>query len=582
MDDYLLQVHKPARYIGQEWNISKKDFAKAYIKFALSFPDLYEIGMSNLGLRIIYGVLNNITDVACERIFSCEYDMEQVLQKSNKELLSLESKKRLREFDIIGFSLGSELNYTNVLNILQLGAVPLQAALRDNTFPLVIGGGPCTLNPEPMHEFFDLFIIGEAEEALIEFIQVYREYKDKYKSGKINKQELLFACSKIEGIYVPSFYEVKYDDSVVITEFRPKIENLPLEIRKRFVKDLNNSFFPVDWLVPYIQIVHDRVTLEIMRGCPNKCRFCQARSIYFPLRERSIDNIVDLAKRSYKSSGYEEVSLVGLSVSEHSRIEELLQELIGYFKSKGVGLSLPSIKAKSKVGRLSSLIATIKKTGLTFAPEAGSERLRKAIGKDFNEEIFFQELEQSYSSGYRLAKLYFMIGLPFEEQEDLDGILDFSSRVSELKRKVSGSPAEVHVSINTLIPKPHTALQWCAMESLESIQATQDYLRNKLKNRRIKLSFHNPKMSFLEGILSRGDRRLSQVILRAFQKGARFDAWGNYFAFDKWEESFRELNIDPYIYLKSLPQSNPLAWDFIHTGVSKEALIAEHKFACLT
>jgi len=304
LDDILLQVNKPGRYIGQEWNLTQKDFDRSNIRFALCFPDLYEIGMSNLGIRIIYGILNNMPDVVCERFFSCDSDMEQNLRDKNREIYSLESKRRLKEFDLIGFSLGYELDYTNVLNILELGALPLESSLRDHTYPLVIGGGPCVFNPEPMHEFFDLFVIGEAEEVILEIIDIYRQSKSRFKAGKINKEELLIAFSNVEGVYVPSLYEVSYNSEGKIEEFRPKLAGIPLKIKKRFIKDLDSAYFPLDWLIPYIQIVHDRITLEIMRGCPNTCRFCQARYQYFPFRQRGIKNILDLASSTYKRTGY--------------------------------------------------------------------------------------------------------------------------------------------------------------------------------------------------------------------------------------------------------------------------------------
>ena len=575
LDDILLQVNKPARYIGQEWNLPKKDFAKADIKFALCFPDLYEIGMSNLGIRIIYAILNNLPDVVCERFFSCAPDMEKVLRDKNMEIYSLESKKRLKEFDFVGFSLGHELNYTNVLNILESGSIPLKSSLRNHQYPLVIGGGPCTLNPEPLHEFFDLFVIGEAEEAILEIIDIYRKFKIKFKTSKINKYDLLVMFSQLEGVYVPSLYEARYQREGKIEEFKPRTNGVPLKIKKRFIKDLNSAYFPLHWLIPYIQIVHDRITLEIMRGCPNSCRFCQARSQYFPFRQREPENILNLADSAYKYTGYEEISLLGLSLSDFSGIEELLKRLIGLFKENAVSISLPSVKSKTIIGNISSLIASIKKTGLTFAPEAATERLRKVLNKDFNTQEFFKVVEQVYNSGYQNIKLYFMIGLPFEREEDLDGIIDLSSRTLELSKRVNRRPARVNVSINTLIPKPHTPFQWLGMEQIEGIKYKQDYLKRKIRNKRLQLSLRNPQMSFLEGVLSRGDRRLSQVIFSAFTRGARFDAWDNYFVFNRWMDAFERLNINPDFYLEDKSKDEFLPWDFLDIGISKEALIKE-------
>jgi len=585
LDDILLQVNKPGRYIGQEWNLPKKDFDKADVKFALCFPDLYEIGMSNLGIRIIYAILNNLPDVVCERFFSCAPDMEKILRDKKMEIYSLESKKRLREFDFVGFSLGHELNYTNVLNILELGSIPLKSTFRNHNYPLVIGGGPCALNPEPLHEFFDLFVLGEAEEAILEIIDVYRKCKVKFKASGMNKQDLLVMLSHIEGVYAPALYEVRYNHEGKIEEFKSRTNAIPPKIKKRFIKDLNSAYFPSDWLIPYIQIVHDRITLEIMRGCPNSCRFCQARSQYFPFRQRELNNILNLADSAYKHTGYEEVSLCGLSVSDFSGIEELLKRLIGLFKENAVSISLPSIKPKSMIANISSLIASIKKTGLTFAPEAATERLRKIINKDFNTEEFFEVVQQVYISGYQSIKLYFMIGLPFEREEDLDGIIDLSSRTLELRKKAGKGLAQVNpaharrggvnVSINTLIPKPHTPFQWLKMEQVEGIKYKQDYLKRKIRNTRLRLSLRNPQMSFLEGVFSRGDRRLSQVIFSAFNRGARFDAWDNYFVFDRWMDAFKEADIDPNFYLQDKSKDEFLPWDFLDVGISKEALIKE-------
>lgn len=575
LNDYLLQVNKPARYIGEEWNVSRKDFQGAGIKFALCFPDLYEVGMSNLGIRIIYGVLNSMADITCERFFSCGPDLEKILRSSSNEILSLESKKPLKDFDIIGFSLGSELDYTNVLNILDLGNIPLRSKDRDNAYPLVIAGGPSALNPEPMHEFFDLFLIGEAEDFLLEFIETYRKHKQDYRAFKISKQDLLFSFSKLQGVYVPDFYEVNYNAEGRIEAFRPKIEAVPPKIKKRFVKDFNSSYFPKDWLVPYIQTIHDRVTIEIMRGCPNRCSFCQAKSQYYPLRVRSIENILDIAKTSYERTGYEEVSLAGLSVSDYPKVENLIRELIDAFKANCVSVSLPSIKAKAQIGELIHMLAIIKKTGLTFAPEAGSQRLRNILQKDFDEREFFKMLADSYACGYQHVKLYFMIGIPFENREDLDGIIDLSIRVSELRKKIKNISAQVNVSINTLIPKPHTSFQWFAMEGQEDIRKKQGYLKDKARNRRLRLNFHNRNMSFLEAVLSRGDRRLARVVSLAFKKGARFDAWGNYFNFELWSDAFKESGLDPNFYLKERAQDDIFPWDFIDTGISKKLFLEE-------
>ena len=575
LEDILLQVNKPARYIGQEWNISKKDFDKANIKFALCFPELYELGMSNLGIRILYGILNGIEDVACERFFSPAIEMENILRQRNLEILSLESKEALAGFDIIGFSLGYELGYTNVLNILDLGKIPLKSSLRNQDYPLVIAGGPCALNPEPMHEFFDLFVIGEAEEAILEIIDVYRKHKEKFKAAKISKKELLVLFAGIEGVYVPSLYEVKYDREGKIEEFKPNHAAAPARIKKRFVKDLDSAYFPTHWLVPYLELVHDHVTIELMRGCPNDCLFCQARQQYYPFRKRKIENIIKLASGISQETGYEEMSLGGLSISDYPDIEKLVRQLLDIFKNKNINISLPSLKPKNILGDISSLIASVKKTGLTFAPEAATQRLRGILHKDFNIAEFLKAIEKAYVLGWQRIKLYFMVGVPSEDESDLDAIIKFASEVSNLKKEVNQRPAWVNLSINTLIPKPHTPFQWLNMEDIESIKYKRDYLKKKIKNPKIKISFHNCYLSWLEGILSRGDRRLSPVIASAFTNRARFDAWDEHFVLDKWLEAFRREKIDPNFYLKRKSQEEILPWDFLDVGVNKGALLAQ-------
>lgn len=574
-EDMFLGVHRPAQYLGNEWNASKKELKSSAISFALGFPDLYEVGMSNLGLRIIYGVLNKIPDLACERFFAPEPDMEAALKLNSSRLFSWESNQELIRFDLMGFSLGSELNYSNVLNILDLAGLPLESSLRNQEYPLVIAGGPCALNPEPMHEFFDLFIIGEAEEAVVELVSAYRKYKNDYKSGKMPKEELLIEFSKIGGIYAPSLYTALYNQAQELVSFSPRIESLPRRIKKRIVADFDAAYFPCEWMVPYVQTVHDRVSLEIMRGCPNRCRFCQARSQYYPLRIRSREKVLALANSAYRLSGYEELSLAGLSISDYPGLEKLVVDLIKIFKEQSVNLSLPSLKPTAGMGNVSALIAKIKKTGLTFAPEAGSERLRKAIAKDFSVDEFFKVAQEAYQAGYQHLKLYFLIGLPLEEERDLQAIIDFAQAASDLKKKAKGSSAQINISINPLIPKPHTPFQWLKMEPMGAIKDKQNYLRARSKNKRLKFNFHNLEMGFLEGVLSRGDRRLSRVILDAYKRGARFDAWQGHFSFAKWQEAFSQAGIDPQDYLNEKSTASLLAWDFIDTGIEKSYLLKE-------
>ncbi|MDD5255250.1 MAG: TIGR03960 family B12-binding radical SAM protein, partial [Candidatus Omnitrophica bacterium] len=440
IDDILLNsnIQRPGRYIGREWNVSRKSFDQARVRFALCFPDLYEVGMSNLGIRIIYGILNAMDGVTCERFFSCGRDLEDALRAKDEPLFSLESGRGLRDFDLAGFSLGYELCYTNILAMLSLAGIPLRASERSPLDPLVIGGGPCVLNPEPLHEFFDAFLIGEAEEALPEVIAAYAPLKESFRSGVISRAAVLERLAAIEGVYVPSLYNVEYAADGKIAQFTPLSASAPARVRKRVVGNLDSAYFPAQWLVPYLQTVHDRVSIEIARGCPNRCRFCQARQQYYPLRLRSPQTVLRLAEESFRKTGYEEIALAGLSVSDYPGIEELMSCLIGAFKRKGVGISLPSIKPKDLVGSLSSQIASIKKTGLTFAPEAATAELRKTLHKDFLVDEFFGAIDEAFRSGYQRVKLYFMINLPGETRQDLDAILDFAASVSNARRKIAG------------------------------------------------------------------------------------------------------------------------------------------------
>ena len=427
-----------------------------------------------------------------------------------------------------------------------------------------------------MHEFFDFFVIGEGEPVISEVIEEYRKHKLAYKSKRIIKTELLTLLSKIEGVYVPSFYDVVYDADGVLKEFKPNNKEAPTIIKKRFVKDLNTAYYPKDWLIPYTQVIHDRATLEIMRGCPNHCRFCQARTQYYPLRYRRPENVLSLADAIYKNTGYEEFSLSGLSVSDYPFLTGLLNDLSTSLRAKGVSISLPSVKARLIMGAVSSLIAKFKKTGLTFAPEAGSQRLRDLLAKDFKVDDFFKALREAYSCGYQHLKLYFMIGIPKEADTDLDEILNFSTLVSEARKEIGKPAASVNISVNTLIPKPHTPLQWSAMLDLEGIRYKQGYLRSRAaKRRKLKFNYHPAQMSIIEGALSRGDRRLSEVILTAFKKGARFDAWGNRFNYSIWQGSFEECGIPPDFYLQAKNISDLLPWDFIDTGISRGYLVDE-------
>ncbi|HQJ16320.1 MAG TPA: TIGR03960 family B12-binding radical SAM protein, partial [Candidatus Omnitrophota bacterium] len=516
-------------------------------------------------------------DVCCERVFAPDTDMAQVLRDKRLPLSTLESQRPLRDFDIIGFSLAYELVYTNVLAVLDLAGIPLEAASRDKGFPLVIAGGPAVINPEPVHEFFDLFIIGEAEEAAVELMDSYRALKQRYRSGSLAKHDLLLELSRIEGVYVPSLYDVSYASDGTVSSFAPNRPGVAATVKKRVFHGFGETSLPAEWLVPYIQIIHDRITVEVSRGCPNRCRFCQARSCYFPLRYRPAAKAIAAAKKYFRQTGYDEVALSGLSVSDYPDLSALMEQMVCEFKPYGVSVSLPSVKPKTFLGSMSGLIATVKKTGLTFAPEAATDRLRSVIGKDFDEEEFFRMLGQVYRAGYQHVKLYFMTGLPHETQEDIEAIAHFARRVSAARKEAAGASAGVNVSINTVVPKPHTPFQWLRMDSLERMEQTQRFLLSKVNSRKIRVSFHDRHMNFLEGVLSRGDRRLSAALKRAYAKGCIFDAWSEHFNFNAWMDALRETGCDPGVYVRQRGIDELLPWDFIDVGIPRSALEREFR-----
>jgi len=559
LNELLMQVQKPARYIGGEWNMVRKEWTTDKVKVLLAFPEVYEVGMSYLGLKILYGILNKRDDCLCERVFSPWADFEEILRKNKLDLFSLESRKALKEFDIIGISLAYELNYTNALNILDLGGVPVKSSDRGEDDPIVIAGGPACYNPEPMSEFIDAFVIGDGEEAVSELIDVFKM--------NLARKELLRELAKIPGVYVPSLYEAVYNDDGTIKSFLPKEKELPLKIEKRVVKDLDNAFYPTDQLVPYIQIVHDRIMLEIMRGCKHACKFCQAGTTYRPRRERSKEAILKIAIEAYAKTGYEEITLLSLSSGDHSHIRELIEELNNEFKEKGVSVSVPSLRIEDILSKLPALISQVKKSGLTFAPEAGSECLRKIISKNIDIEKLMEALRESYKSGWRRVKLYFMIGLPTEKEEDLENIVKLLYRVSNLKREIDGKDAQVTASINAFIPKPHTPFQWEPMETIDVLSGKKNFLRDSVKSRMIEIDFNSFHMGYLEAVFARGDRRLCAVVYEAWKRGARFDGWKERFNLNLWIGSFKDNGLDPDFYAaRRRSPDEVLPWSFIDIG----------------
>lgn len=583
LNELLLTVQRPGRYIGGEWNAVMKQWDDDKTKVLLAFPDTYEVGMSHLGIKILYGLLNGRKDCLCERVFAPWIDFEDVLRRNKILLFSLESHKPMNEFDIVGFSLTYEMGYTNVLNMLDLGGIPVKSSERGDNDPLIIAGGSACCNPEPMAEFIDAFLIGDGEEAMGEIIDVYdgviariRGRSRENPGSRGRRRELLRAMAKVEGVYVPSLYEVKYNEDMTVSRFSTIEDGIPATIKKRYVRDLDQAFYPTSQIVPNIQVVHDRMVLEIMRGCKHACRFCQASSIYRPCRERSRKRISDLAKEAYAMTGYDEISLLSLSSGDHSHIREIIEDLNNEFSEKGVSISVPSLRIEDILKDLPLLISKVKKSGLTFAPEAGSERMRRVINKNIETQKLFETAGQSFKKGWKRVKLYFMIGLPGEEEEDLVGIAEMIKEISDLKRRIDGRQATVAASINAFVPKPHTPFQWYPMDDNETLERKRLVIKNLIRSPKIELSFHPFRMSYIEAMASRGDRMLSKVIYESWRSGARFDGWQDVFNLDIWMEAFNKCSVDHRFYVRRLRNFDEvLPWDFIDTGVRREILAKE-------
>jgi radical SAM family uncharacterized protein/radical SAM-linked protein len=566
-------VMKPGRYIGNELNAVKKE-PEGKLKFALIYPDIYENGMSYLGLQILYHIINQRLNSLCERAFLPWPDAEEILKNNSIPLFSLESHTPLKEFDILGFSLTYELNYTGVLNILSLSGIPLFSKERGDDFPLVIAGGFSVFNPEPMADFFDLFLIGDAEKAIHHFLDSI----EKGKEGNLKKKELLAELPKISGVYIPSFYESKYDTGNRFTGILRKIPEAPEKIIAQTVSELKPEYYPQSPPVPFIETTHDRLTLEIMRGCGQACRFCEATSIYRPKREKGIEQILKEADCGIANTGYEEISLLSLSSTDYSNLPELVQRLQKKFYPKRISIALPSLRPGSLSMEIAKTITQTKKTGLTFAPEAGTQRLRDVIRKNITEDDLLSSVEIAYSSGWNLIKLYFMIGLPTETDEDLKGIADLVGKVFKIGRAF-GSGKNVNVTISPFTPKPYTPFQWEKQEKIEEIERKISLLRELLDFRNLKVSYRDPMVSFLEGVLGRGDRKLSRVIYSAWKNGAKLDAWTEFFNFAFWRNAFVENQIDPEEYLQKKDLDLNLPWDHLDKGLGKEFLKRERERA---
>ncbi len=587
IEDFLLDVRKPARYIGREINTIEKDIDDSGIHFALCFPDSYEIGMSHLGIKILYHILNKQSDVCCERCFSPWPDMEEQLRERSIGLFSLESQREISAFDIIGFSLQYELCYTNVLTMLDLAGIPLQSSLRD-AHPLIIAGGPCCVNPEPMSEFIDVFFIGEAEESIVEFINLYRDLKmrfpidvnDNIDSIKKNREQMLREIAEIPGVYVPRFYE--FNEMLEGgSKLVPAGGEFPKKIQRRFVADLEMAEYFTKPPVPFIDVVHDRISLEIMRGCPNRCFFCQAGFTINPVRVRSVPKLLELAKQTYINTGYDNISFCALSSANYPYLKELISKMHSFAKENGMGISLPSLRIDKDFIGILSMLGDLKKSGLTFAPEAGTSRLRKLINKDIDMESLKEAVIEAYGNGWRRLKLYFMIGLPTETEEDLIGIINLIEEFSALKKSVDNRRAQVSVGISNFIPKAHTPFQWQQMQSMQSLLEKQSFLRKRLKRRYLEVNFHDVGMTFIEASLARGGRSVSSVISKAYEKGARFDAWRNVFDFSKWKQAFEEEGVNPEeIVCGRRDIDKHLEWSHIDCGYSRDVLLKNFEKPC--